>query len=207
VVVLPSGYPPRAALAYSVIAQAGVLECFGLIGSAFRDETAAAADLIESRQHSMMEEATVLAEQLASKITVIYSDRDLEPVSLRFRQQLEENSKQLAWHHALPEMNHNELVGWRNVHNIPVVFLRWGYEHERTALRIDFTKELIGKKAGFVGELRAAGDSRIAQSWYLVHMVDWVSQLAGEILGVDTMEVSEIEDLKLHLSKVKSEVL
>ena len=30
----------------------------------------------------------------------------------RFRQQINENSKMLCWHHVIPEMNHNEILGW-----------------------------------------------------------------------------------------------
>ena len=36
-----------------------------------------------------------------------------EGVAVRFRQQINENSKMLCWHHVVPEMNHNELLGWR----------------------------------------------------------------------------------------------
>jgi len=33
--------------------------------------------------------------------------------ALRFRQQLNENSKMLCWHNVFPELNHNELQGWK----------------------------------------------------------------------------------------------
>ena len=49
---------------------------------------------------------------LVNKIPVIYSLGSSEGVAVRFRQQINENSKLLCWHHTLPEMNHNELVGW-----------------------------------------------------------------------------------------------
>ncbi len=53
-----------------------------------------------------------LTEKLVGKRLVIYSEANTEAVSIRFRQQVNENSKELCWHHAIPEMNHNELVGW-----------------------------------------------------------------------------------------------
>ena len=44
---------------------------------------------------------------------IIYAVNGMESVAVRFRQQVNENGKQLCWHHIIPEMNHNELVGWR----------------------------------------------------------------------------------------------
>jgi glucose/mannose-6-phosphate isomerase len=52
---------------------------------------------------------------------------------LAFSQQLNENSKMLAWHGVLPEMNHNELVGWAGGRNdLAVVILRNKTDYERT---------------------------------------------------------------------------
>jgi glucose/mannose-6-phosphate isomerase len=36
----------------------------------------------------------------------------MEAIAIRARQQFNENAKVLCWHHVVPEMNHNELVGW-----------------------------------------------------------------------------------------------
>ena len=42
-----------------------------------------------------------------------YAESKYEGVIVRARQQFnEKNSKYLGWHHVIPEMNHNELVGW-----------------------------------------------------------------------------------------------
>ena len=38
----------------------------------------------------------------------------MEGVIIRFKQQINENSKDFGWAHVFPEMNHNELwLGWR----------------------------------------------------------------------------------------------
>ena len=36
----------------------------------------------------------------------------MNPVAYRWRCQIQENAKQLAFNHQIPEMNHNEIVGW-----------------------------------------------------------------------------------------------
>jgi glucose/mannose-6-phosphate isomerase len=201
VVMLPPGLPPRAAIAYSFIAQVLVLECFGLISNEFRSEAEEAAALITSARTEIQEMASGVAARIVGKLPVIYSDSHLETVALRLRQQLAENAKTLAWHHVIPEMNHNELVGWREEQKeLAVVFLRSEYEHPRTSLRIEFTRELIKAKAGSVSELTAQGKSPLTQSLYLIHLVDWISQGVGEAAVVDTMEVQEIDQLKAFLS-------
>jgi len=45
---------------------------------------------------------------------VIYSPVEhLDTVNIRWRGQIAENAKQLSSGNVLPEMNHNELVGWK----------------------------------------------------------------------------------------------
>lgn len=198
---LPTGLPPRAALAYSAVAQMIALEGAGLIDGAFRNEVTNTAHLIAADQQDTEARAASVALQLAGKLVAIYAPDDLEAVAIRLRQQLAENAKVLSWNSVIPEMNHNELVGWRGVHkDVAAVFLRWEGEHERTKLRISFTKELLHERADSIIEIEAKGDSRIGQSLYLVHLVDWISQLMGEQTGLDTMEVKEIDDLKKHLA-------
>jgi len=201
-VKLPSGLPPRAALAYAVVAQLSILDVVNIAPDGFRKDVGEAADLLESEQQTILRIASKVAGQLAGKLTAVYCDSGMESVAMRFRQQLAENAKQLAWHHVLPEMNHNELVGWRNAHkDVGVVFLRSKFEHPRTKLRINYTAELLRKKAGYVAELRAKGKSKIAQWFYLIHLGDWISQLIGEKLGIDTLEVKEIDHQKKHLAE------
>ena len=77
--------------------------------------------------------AMELTEKLVGKRLVIYSEANTEAVSIRFRQQVNENSKELCWHHAIPEMNHNELVGWAGGDkSFAVVIFRHKEDHERT---------------------------------------------------------------------------
>ena len=49
-----------------------------------------------------------------------------------FVNNLMKNSKMLCWHHVVPEMNHNELLGWRtNVNDLAVVYFRNKSDYER----------------------------------------------------------------------------
>jgi glucose/mannose-6-phosphate isomerase len=124
-VLIPPGMPPRSCLGYSLTQLFYILNKAGLIGSAFTKQLQDAIDRITSASEAIRKEAKQLAESLYRKIPVIYAVDGYNGVATRFRQQINENSKMLCWHHILPEMNHNELVGWAEKHDdCAVVILR-----------------------------------------------------------------------------------
>lgn len=201
-VKLPSGRPaPRACLGYSMVQQLAILHTLGFTNEAFLGQVAASADMLENEAEQIKEKAEHIANLLQGRMPVIYASSELEPVAIRFRQQLNENSKILAWHHVIPEMNHNELVGWRdNFSNAFVIFLRTRTDFERNQTRIEINKEIIANYAGAVMDLYARGNSLVEQSMYLVHLVDWVSVYLADLRGVDAMEIKVIDYLKSSLA-------
>jgi glucose/mannose-6-phosphate isomerase len=107
------------------------------------------------RQGSIKKAAQELTDKLVGKRLVIYSEASTEAVSIRFRQQVNENSKELCWHHAIPEMNHNELVGWAGgKDDIAVVIFRHKEDHERSA-------DPHGDQQGGLQEVHAAHPRRV----------------------------------------------
>ena len=111
-IIIPGGNPPRACLGYSLTQLFYVLHFFKLINADFKAQLKAAIDLLVKEEAFIKAEAEQVAEFLNEKIPVIYAVDGYNGVATRFRQQINENSKMLCWHHILPEMNHNELVGW-----------------------------------------------------------------------------------------------
>jgi glucose/mannose-6-phosphate isomerase len=201
-VKLPEGKPaPRACLGYSMVQQLGILHKLGFTDASFLDQVAEAATLLSNEQDQIQEKAAHIANLLEGRLPIIYACSELEPVAIRFRQQLNENSKILAWHHVIPEMNHNELVGWRtNNSNAFVIFLRNRTDFSRNQRRIEINKEIISNYAGAVMDLYSRGDSLLVQSMYLVHLVDWVSVYLADVRGVDAMEIQVIDYLKSALA-------
>ena len=157
--------------------------------------------MLKAEQDQICDRAHQIAGVLDTKLPVIYATRRMEPVAVRFRQQLNENSKMLAWHHVIPEMNHNELVGWRSNHNDKaVVFLRNRDDFPRNQKRIEIIKEVIGNFSSSLIDIYSRGNSLIQQSMYLVHLLDWVSVYIADNRGVDAMEIKVIDYLKSSLS-------
>nr|HMU06096.1 SIS domain-containing protein [Saprospiraceae bacterium] len=142
---LPKGWPsPRACLGFSMVGQLFVLNKMGLISHNIIDQVRVAADLLSFEQEDIMQKAEKLAGLLVKKTPVIYTTDRNESVAIRWRQQINENAKVLCWHHVIPEMNHNELVGWRNNRpDVAVVWLRNRDDFQRTAVRMNINKEIV----------------------------------------------------------------
>lgn len=202
-IVIPGGMPPRSCLGYSMVQLLFILSKQSLISYKFASELEKAIALIEREKKAIELEANTIAEKLINKIPIIYSTTYKEGIAIRFRQQLNENSKMLCWHHVIPEMNHNELVGWRDKNEqLAVVLLRDENEYERNETRFEITKEIVKKYTNTTIEIFAKGESEIEKSIYLIHLVDWISYFIAEKKGIDATEVKVIDFLKSELAKV-----
>lgn len=202
-VVIPGGNPPRACLGYSSVQQMFVLNRLGLISNKFEAELNETINLLERESEHIKTLARAIAGKLQNRIPVLYSVTDMESVAVRFRQQINENSKMLCWHHVVPEMNHNELVGWRNhIGNWAPVFLRCREDYERNQQRIEINKGIVAEFAEQVIEIYAKGESHMERAYYLIHLGDWASVYLAELNNVDAVEVKVIDHLKNELSKI-----
>ena len=203
-IVIPGGNPPRTMLAYSLTQQFFVLRHYGIIRDGFEQAITGAADLLEREKTSIQQAALELTEKLVGKRLVIYSEASTEAVSIRFRQQVNENSKELCWHHAIPEMNHNELVGWAGgSSDVAVVIFRHKEDHERTQMRMEINKAVFAKYTPHVHEVWSKGDTAFARQLFLISLGDWVSYYWAEKKGVDPTEIAVINMLKGKLAEVK----
>ncbi|HMP29469.1 MAG TPA: SIS domain-containing protein, partial [Saprospiraceae bacterium] len=194
---------PRACLGFSLVQQLFVLQKLNFISSAVINDIRSSIDLIKYDQDEIKSKAEKIAHILHGKIPVIYTSDRMESVAVRFRQQINENSKALCWHHVLPEMNHNELVGWTEKNNdLAVIFFRNKDDYKRTSIRMDITKEIFTKYTDTIIEIFSKGQNLVEKSIYLVHLGDWVSWYLAELRGADAIEVNVINYLKNELAKV-----
>ena len=117
-VVIPGGYPPRCALGYSFIPGVTILSKLGIVKSKKEEikKSAQFLDNMQKKELSPNAKGKNIAKNIAKKIykrfTAIYASSTLESIATRWRGQLAENAKTLSSSHVLPEMNHNEIVGW-----------------------------------------------------------------------------------------------
>ncbi|MCS6935583.1 MAG: bifunctional phosphoglucose/phosphomannose isomerase [Chitinophagales bacterium] len=203
-ILIPPGLPPRACIGYSALQIFFILYKLGLIGDSFITDTLSTAHLLYNEQTEIQNETRALAEKLLRKIIILYTEDTYESVALRIKQQINENAKMHCWYNAVPEVNHNELVGWRQTHdNLAVIFLLTGNEFQRNHHRIQFMKGLIDGLKTDVYEVTALGNNLFEKHFYLIHWGDWLSYYLAELQGHDPTEVTEITNLKKHLEGIR----
>jgi len=210
--LLPKGFPPRAALGYNL----GIL-----LGIFHRAKTAhITIDEIEIfcketqiyleswRDPNQSDNISLqMAQQIQGRIPIIYgSVETTEPVTLRWKGQLNENSKMHAFCHVIPEMNHNEIMGWERYSEnekwlksfIPVL-LQSSFDSERIQKREDILKKLLHENEVNFIEVEAKGDSVLSQMIYLTALGDMVSFWLALLNNVDPTAITSIQKLKRML--------
>jgi len=207
-VQLPGGSAsPRAMLGYNMIALMSVLYHTNLIGAAFIKETENAIEFLDRGMKGIESEAELIAKKLKGKLPVIYCDSRLHAMALRFQQQLNENAKHIAHVNTFPEMNHNELVGWKFPENLmpmlQVIYLYSDHDHERVEKRMEICREIFEKKSNPIIDVVGEGASLLEQYYYLIHLTDWISYYLAKENGVEPDPIESIDFLKSELSKFK----
>lgn len=199
-VVVPGGNPPRTALAFSVVQVLNIFSKLGLVSGKGLEYIKSSRELLLSELPYIQAEARKLAEFTHNTVPVFYAAAKYEAIAVRARQQFNENAKTLCWHHVIPEMNHNELVGWGGGDDrFCAVFFNTFDLIPRNQKRVEITKETISKKTKTI-TIDAKGSNAIERSFYLIHLVDWASLYLAEIKQVDPIEIVIIDYLKTELA-------
>lgn len=202
-IIIPGGMPPRACLGYSFIQQLFILNFFKLIDNNFMVDIEKAIQLLDKEENNIQMQAKEFADKLTGKIPIIYIAANMESVAVRFRQQINENSKMLGWSNPIPEMNHNELVGWRTQdEKLAVLIFRNETDFARNKQRIEINKEIIKKYTHNIFEIHSKGNSHLEKALYLIHIGDWISFYLAQNRKVDVTEVKVIDFLKGELAKL-----
>ena len=203
-ILVPDNWPsPRACLGYSMVQQLFILHKLGLISDKSIRSIESSIALLDTEMEDIQSKAKMIAQFLFGKIPVIYTTDRMESVAVRFRQQVNENAKMLCWHHVIPEMNHNELVGWRiKNEDLAVIIFRNKDDHARNQVRIEISKEIISNYTSSMIEVFSKGKDLVERSLYFVNLGDWISVYLADLRKVDSIEVKVIDFLKGELGKV-----
>lgn len=197
---LPSGYPPRAACGFSITQQLEIAYRIGLLPDY---GTSLELAINQLRQFSDYDSLLSLASKLSGKWVAIYAEDRIESIAIRLRQQINENAKQLCHHHVVPELNHNELVGWPLPKGLPRVCLalRHAGEHPRNKLRFAFMADEAHAMNLPWLELRSSATDPLVSLLDLLHQADWLSLYLAESNGVNPSPVAVIDRLKNSLAQ------
>lgn len=202
-VIVPGGNPPRTALAFSMVQLTSIFVRLGLAPASLLEDIKKGHDLIVAKNADIKAEAHEIAQKLMGKVVSIYAGANYEGIAVRAKQQFNENSKELCWQQVIPEMNHNELVGWGDGNErFASLFLHTDDLNKRNERRFNISVEIVKSKTPHVIIAEAKGNSQIEKSIYLIHLIDWTSLFWSDLKSGDPIEIKVIDYLKDELSKI-----
>ena len=148
--------------------------------------------------------AFTFAESLVGFIPVIYSVADsTSAVGYRFKCQLNENSKLHAFQNEIPEMNHNEIIGWESyqekVFHSKIINIVDETYHPQIQKRFEILKDIFSKSGVETLTLKSNEESYKVRLLDLIYLGDWISYYVGVLRGYDPSEIDNIYTLKDRL--------
>ncbi|MFQ5604965.1 MAG: bifunctional phosphoglucose/phosphomannose isomerase [bacterium] len=213
VFTIPTGFHPRAALGYLTVPLLFTLFYAKLIVQPETDlqETIGLLDRLSKEYHPDRQENLPhkISAGLFGKIPLIYAAvPNFEAVVWRWKGQLSENSKVLAFANLFPELNHNEIMGWGPLTEInrhfQVVYLKDREYHPQNQKRMAITKEILEKHTPPVLEVESRGESLLARIFSLIYLGDMVSVYLAALNKVDPTPIENIALLKQKINLIVS---
>ncbi len=211
---IPKGFQPRAALGYSFVPILVMLERLGFVQGE-KDQIIKTKDFLSSNRSKYRMELPVeenpakrIALELHKKLPIIYAATDhFDAVSTRWKGQICENAKMLAFNNVFPEFNHNELVGWKILSeyrdDLIVVILKDKEDHPRIKTRMEIVKGIIEKEGVKTIEVESCGETLLSRVFSLIQLGDFVSFYLAILNEEDPTPVKVIDFLKNELAKEK----
>ncbi|MDR2698662.1 MAG: bifunctional phosphoglucose/phosphomannose isomerase [Candidatus Methanoplasma sp.] len=154
-------------------------------------------------------EAWSIAKDINGRIPVIYSTAGIYASAMRWKSQINENSKTMAFAGSVPEFNHNEIAGWSEGEMrsrcIPI------FLYEISAPRVirkmaDASMTMLEGYGLDVEVVRIRGKTPIQRTLRAVMIGDYVSLYLAHLQGVDPMDIKSINEFKSRLNKLLSTV-
>lgn len=211
-IIMPGGLSPRAAIGYSLIFLLSVFTKLGLINDMTSEISTSISHLKKLRDRLKPEASTQynqakqIAQKLVGKLPIIYgSSGTTEVIAQRWKAQICENAKTIAYNNTFPELNHNEIVGSEYptdiVGKMLVILLKDKEDFLRNKLRMNITSEILSGKVSEIVEVNSEGDNALERMLSLVFIGDYVSLYLSVANGKDPTPIERIIALKDKLAR------
>lgn len=202
VVLLPEGLQSRVALGSMLGSLASVLEDMGV--NRFKSELKKILPILKEKRDRMVDDncdiARKIADKLVDKIPVIFSLANMRSAAIRWKNQINENSKNISFSGSIPEFNHNEIVGWtddkvNNMNFMPVVL----YDDNSSDMIKGMTDTVLGILADRNLEIiihHIEGESNLEKNLKCIMLGDLVSIFLADISGTDPVTDKPLRDVR-----------
>ena len=192
-VMVPEGLSPRSAFGYMLMP---LIRSFGAVNANSINE--AYRKLLDTDEDNS-EEQQIAKEIFAKKaIPVIYGMGPYKAIAYRWKTQINENSKLLAYASSFPELNHNDTMALHGTYRKKEFYFMAFTDglNRRIEDRIEATEKLTNTK---LVRIKATGNSPFARAMHILHKGDYVSYHLALLRGMDPSDITVIKDLKKTL--------
>lgn len=211
-ILVPGGLSPRAATGYLFAPLALLMDKAGHIPGLEGDLRETVAVLYHMRDALNPDvpldknPARQAARLMKGSLPVIWGSQGLsETAAFRWKAQINENAKAPAYYAVLPELNHNEIMGFDEpqalVKEICLIILRDAGDHPRVVKRVDISKDIVMNKVKNILEIYSSGQSWLARFYSLAYMGDYASTYLALEYDKDPIAIPAIDYLKAELDK------
>lgn len=189
-----TGIEPRSALGFSAVS---LLKMMG------QEKTLSQIRKISFNMKELEEKGRALAQRIKDHIPVIYTSTINGPIGYNWKIRFNETGKIPAFCNTVPELNHNEMVGFdregdsrKLSDSFYFIFLKDKNDHKRNILRMDITKEILEEKGLTVEYLELAGDSAWEKMFSSLLLADWAAYYTAQIYKLEAQETAIITRFK-----------
>ncbi len=203
---LPPGLPPRSAVGNILGGLLGLLDPWFPESNEDRLERAArrleAAVASHARSNGP---AARIASRIGNRIPMVYAESTFAGLARRWKTQIEENAKRLAFFDELPELLHNAIVGWDATSRadgarFALVLLEWAEEAALTGRSFSYLDRLARARGASTIRVPLAAEDRLEALVSGLSLGDHVSLFLAERRHVDPYPVEAITRLKTTLA-------
>ena len=212
--LIPSigGQPPRTAFGHLFSRQLACMQHLGILPRQSEKEFESmmlrlhyASDANDFRKEEGSD-ILALAQALSTQTLALLGPQELQPVLIRFKNQINENSGRFARIGAIPEMNHNEIVAWGGIgedgdparEEQAVLFITWDGISPQVRKRVDWMIEHT--PTDFAWKVHGEGPSLLEAMLHHCIVMDWLTIALALIHGKDPAAIAPILALKGYLS-------
>lgn len=206
----PEGLQPRAGMGALITPIFVALDQLGIYENGISDIESVIEQITKRRDECQDPNASHIVSELVAKISttipIFYGGGALGAVAAyRCKCDFNENAKAPAYAHYYPELCHNEIVGYGQHGDVTrqlltLVELRHDYEHKQVQRRFEISRDLIRETLHDVIEVKAEGQTQLAQLVDLCFIGSLASVFIALQAGVDPGPVDVIWELKNALA-------
>jgi glucose/mannose-6-phosphate isomerase len=212
---LPPGSPPRAAMYASWVNLTRLLHALGWIDDPAPEWRATAVALMErraawgTRVPESHNPAKQMARELHGRPLFIYgASSHHAALATRIRNQFNENAKLLCHSAVVPELNHNEIVGWELpaawTKDAAMLMLRDPQNSHEARVRLTLTAEYVARQGATVFVLEDREGTLMQRTAALAQFADYLSLYLALLSGVDPTPIVSIDWFKSRLAESQS---